>query len=86
MRPEVLDFLKTYLFPHFSQLFQQEDSKEVVEKVLECVRDIADELGPSGIEAHLDLIMGAVEQLLEKSARCQISGKGGDMDDSDEEG
>lgn len=86
LRPEVLDFLKTYLYPHFAQLFQQEDSKEVVEKVLECVRDIADELGPSGIEAHLDLIMGAVEQLLEKSARCQISGKGGDMDDSDEEG
>lgn len=85
LRPEVLDFLKTYLFPHFQKLFQDEDSKEVVEKVLECVRDLADELGPSGIEAHLDLIMGSVEQLLEKSARCQISGKGNNMDDSDEE-
>lgn len=29
--------------------------------------------------------MASIEQLLEKSARCQISGRGGDMDDSDEE-
>jgi uncharacterized protein YlzI (FlbEa/FlbD family) len=38
------------LYPHFAQLFQQEDSKEVIEKILECIRDIADEWGPSGIE------------------------------------
>jgi hypothetical protein len=82
----VIDFLKTYLYPHFQKLFSDEDSKEVVEKVLECVRDIADELGPSAIENHLDLILGSVEQLLEKSARCQVGGNKGEMYDSDEEG
>jgi uncharacterized protein YlzI (FlbEa/FlbD family) len=31
------------------KLFQDEEEKEVIEKVLECVRDIADEMGPAGI-------------------------------------
>jgi len=35
------------------KLFQDEESKEVIEKVLECVRDIADFFGPSGIEHNI---------------------------------
>lgn len=79
--------MTTYLFPHFQSLFAQEESKEVVEKVLECVKDLADELGPSGIEQNLELVMASVDQLLEKGARCQ-AGRGGpnNMDDSDDEG
>jgi hypothetical protein len=42
-------------------LFSDEDSKEVIEKVLECVRDLCDEMGPSGIEKHLDLILASVD-------------------------
>jgi len=41
--------LTSVLFPHFMKLFQDEEEKEVIEKVLECIRDIADEMGPAGI-------------------------------------
>jgi hypothetical protein len=73
------------LYPHFQTLFNQEENKEVIEKVLECIRDLADEFGPSGIEDNINLIMGSLDQLLEKSARCQLNLKGNDLDDSDQE-
>jgi hypothetical protein len=73
------------LYPHFQTLFNQEENKEVIEKVLECIRDLADEFGPSGIEDNINLIMGSLDQLLEKSARCQLNLKGNDLDDSDPE-
>ena len=71
------------MYPHFQTLFNQEENKEVIEKVLECIRDLADEFGPSGIEDNINLIMGSLDQLLEKSARCQLNLKGNDLDDSD---
>jgi len=37
------------LYPHFAKLFSDEEDKEVIEKVLECIRDLADEMGPGGI-------------------------------------
>lgn len=46
---QVVEYLTSVLFPHFMKLFQDEEEKEVIEKVLECVRDIADEMGPAGI-------------------------------------
>lgn len=61
-----------------------EDSKEVIEKVLECVRDLADEFGPAGIEHNVQMIMVSVDQLLSKEAKCQIK-NAGEMEDSDEE-
>ena len=42
-------------------------------------------MGPAGLANNLDLVMASLEQLLEKSARCQIKMGGGDMDDSDEQ-
>ena len=42
----------------------------MIEKVLECIRDIADEMGPGGIVTNLPLIMAAIENLLDKNARC----------------
>lgn len=45
--------------------------KEVVEKVLECIRDLADEMGPGAIENHLEWIVVCIEQLLDKTAPCQ---------------
>lgn len=85
LEPQVIEYLTTYLFPHFQSLFAQEQSKEVIEKVLECVRDLADELGPSGIEQNLELVMASVDQLLDKGARCQEHGHHHHHDDSDEE-
>jgi len=63
----------------------KEHSKEVVEKVLECVRDLADEFGPSGIENHIKLIMASVDQLLDKSAKCQLKHSNSQAHDDDDD-
>ena len=46
-------------------------NKEVVEKVIECIRDLADEMGPDSIVDHLEWIIVTIEQLLDKTAPCQ---------------
>jgi hypothetical protein len=57
LQPPVVEFLKDHLFPHFHELFTSEKNKEVVEKVLECVRDLAEEWGPAAIEHNIQMIM-----------------------------
>jgi len=49
--------MSSVLFPQFSRLFADEQNKEVIEKTLECVRDIADEMGPAGIVEHIEMII-----------------------------
>ena len=48
----------------------KELNKEVVEKVIECVRDMTNEMGPACLEDHMDWIVGFLEQLLDKTAPC----------------
>ena len=38
--------MNTVVFPYYFKLFDQEDDKEVIERVLEALRDMADRLGP----------------------------------------
>lgn len=90
--PQVVTFLDQVLMPHFKELFESEFNKEVIEKVLECIRDLADEMGPCSLATHLDVIIEFVEILLDKQAFCQTrnlkvddpEGQG-DEDDDDEE-
>lgn len=46
---QVSEFLNQWLFPTFHDRFAKEESKEVMEKLLECIRDLADEMGPGAI-------------------------------------
>ena len=90
-------YIDNILMPHFTNLLKEEMEKEVVEKVLENIRDMAEEMGPGGICDHLDFIVGYIELLLEKKAPCQtgVSGEDGqgpkdaaveeEDDDSDED-
>ena len=80
----VTEFLSTVLFPHFSTLLDDESNKEVIEKLLECIRDLCDEMGPASIENHIEMIMNSMEKLLEKKAFCQVKTKDA-MDDDEEE-
>jgi len=72
------------LIPHLQNRLATELHKEVIEKTLECIRDLADEMGPDSIEEHLEWIVVSLEQLLDKTAPCQ-TGKGMD-DDGPEDG
>lgn len=78
------------MFPQLEKLLKDESNKEVIEKVLECIRDLSDEMGPAGVMDHIDLIVGHLEKLLDKDALCQTRGKealsdgiGGEDDDEE---
>ena len=79
------------LFPKFTTIIHQESNKEVIEKVLECIRDISDEMGPAGVADHIEMIITTLETLLDKDALCQTRGKEaksdgiGPEDEEDEE-
>ena len=53
----------------------------MIEKVLECIRDIAEDMGPAAIFNHIDMIMEACEELLDKEAMCQFKEHKGQMVD-----
>ena len=63
------------MFPHYHQIFEQEDNKEVIEKTLECVREACEVFGPGVIAPHAaKLIEKVVLPLLDKKAFCQMKG------------
>ena len=51
---------------------ETEGNKEVIEKLLECVRDLADEMGPASLVDEIEWIITSLEDLLEKKASCQV--------------
>ena len=67
---QVNQFLISVLYPHFHELIMREQSKEVIEKVLECIRDIADEMGPAGVITNIEMIVRTLEDLLNKECHC----------------
>ena len=58
---QVKQFLDTVLIPHLQHRLATELHKEVVEKTLECIRDLSDEMGPGSIEEHLEWIVVSLE-------------------------
>jgi hypothetical protein len=62
---QVNEYLEVVLFPQFQKLLNDEQNKEVVEKCLECIRDLADEMGPAAFnEARLKIVFKTVIELL----------------------
>lgn len=72
---KVLEFIDLVVFPHFQKIIEDEDSKEVIEKTLECIRDVCEELGPGAIVNQIDKIVNFVNLLLDKKAFCQTKSK-----------
>jgi hypothetical protein len=86
----VVEYMEQVIFPHYFELFDQEDNKEVIEKTLECFREMCEVFGPAGVEKHTDKIVEVILLLLDKKAYCQTKGKEkGDKDngmDEEDEG
>ena len=78
----VIEYMEQVIFPHYFQLFETEDNKEVIEKTLECLREMCEVFGPSPIEKHSDKIVEIILELLDKKAYCQTKGK--EKDDKEE--
>lgn len=78
--PQVTEFLDSVVLPHFYQLFEQEDNKEVIEKTLECMREMCEVFGPGAIVSHSEKFVEIILLLLDKKAFCQIKGAGSGVD------
>ena len=68
--PQVIEYMETVIFPHYFDLFENEDNKEVIEKTLECFREMCEVFGPGAIEKHSDKIVEVILLLLDKKAHC----------------
>lgn len=86
LHPDVTQFLETVVFPHYVEIFEDEQHKEVIEKLLESYVDMAECLGPGAFsESHLEALVKYVGLLLEKKAFCQTGAKDfvGEVDDAE---
>lgn len=83
---KVLTFIDTVIFPHYYKIFEDEANKEVIEKTLECVREMCEELGPGAIVNQVDNISKYIIVFLEKKGFCQTKAKDfkGEMDDQED--
>ena len=87
---QVNEYLDQVVFPHYFNIFETDDNKEVIEKTLECLREMCEVFGPGAIASHSDKLVEVLLTLLDKKAFCQTHGQGGgekdgEMDE-DEEG
>jgi hypothetical protein len=64
---------------------ETEGNKEVIEKLLECVRDLADEMGPASLESHIEWVITSLENLLDKKTTCQVKGGNDGMGDDEQD-
>lgn len=74
------------IFPHYYKIFEDEANKEVIEKTLECVREMCEELGPGSIQNQLENLTNYILQFLDKRAFCQAKTKDFKGEVNDEEG
>lgn len=83
---KVQEFLDTIVFPHYYKIFEDESNKEVIEKTLECIREMCEELGPGCVSNQLDNLHNMVILLLDKKAFCQTKAKDFKGEVDEEEG
>lgn len=72
---DVLQFIDTKIFAHFLTIFEDERNKEVIEKTIECIRDMCEEMGPGAIVNQIERIVNVILLLLDKKAFCQTKTK-----------
>ena len=67
---KVQEFIDQIIFPHYYRIFEDEANKEVIEKTLECIREMCEELGPGSIVNQVNNLNNMVLLLLDKQAFC----------------
>jgi len=80
---DVLAFLDRIVFPYFYSLFEKEDNKEVIERALENLREIAEDFGPGAYVNQMDNFVKYVNMFLDKKTYCQCGAMGDDEDHED---
>jgi hypothetical protein len=77
----VNEFLGTVVLPYYFKIFEQEEDKIVIERVLENMREMSEDLGPAVFENKMERVMKYVVQFLEKKAFCQTRMMEGEDDE-----
>lgn len=67
----VLTFLNETVLPYYIRLLEQEDEKEVIESVLERLREFCEQFGPAAVASQLDKLVALLIKFLDKKAFCQ---------------
>ena len=81
-------FLQNVYFPVLAIVFDTEDENDVIERMMQSMIDLSNELGPAFFEGRIEQILVLVNNLLEqKNANEQDKGEGDfeDIDDDEEE-
>lgn len=78
---KVQEFIDTVVLQHYYKIFEDEQNKEVIEKTLECLREMCEELGPGSIVNQIGNILKYIVMLLDKKAFCQTKTKDNDMNE-----
>lgn len=77
-----MELLNQIVFPYYFDLFQREDDKEVIERVIVNMSELAEELGPCAYKDVMPKVIEAVNKFLDKKMVCQ----GGTSDLPEDEG
>jgi len=69
--PNVSEYLQQVVFPCYFQMLDDEENKETVEKVLECLRELGEDLGPAAYNGYVaEKLMKYIILFLDKKAYC----------------
>ena len=79
--PPVLEFISQVVLPYYFQTFDQEEDKQVIERVLENMIEMCQDLGPAVFTLTIDKVMKYITLLLTKKSFCQSKMMEGEDDD-----
>lgn len=90
--PASAAFIGGTVIPYYFDILDQEEDKEVIESVLERLRECLERYGPAAIAQHLDKLVAILIKYLDKKAFCQtkiLEGEDAndleDVDDDDDD-
>ena len=80
---ELTQFLDQIVFPYYYILFDKEDEKEVIERAIVNMSELAEELGPAAFKNQIPRVTEYIIKFLEKKAFCQTGELENPEDDKD---
>ena len=80
---EVVDFFDKIVIPYFFETFKQEENKEVIERVLENMREMLIDFGPAVFVMHAPKVIEIIIAFLQKKTFCQSGDFGDDNEVED---
>lgn len=78
-------FLQKVYFPTFATVFETEDENDVIERMMQSLIEITEELGPAIYQGRLEQILLLCNNLLENKAQGGMDEAEGEFEDMNEE-